>query len=105
MLQGSNRLDRSARFWAAERIIGLRDNDDVGDGGRGGGANRTGAVRHRRDVVEGVPHDHALMFQSQEGLEALFGGGGGSVPSSADEDSDEERGNRNLPRGEQSVNF
>jgi pimeloyl-ACP methyl ester carboxylesterase len=51
--QGSNRLQRNAHYMESLRRIGIWEN-------------------HRQRVVDGVGHDHALMFQSTEGLEALF---------------------------------
>jgi len=32
---------------------------------------------HRRFVVDDVGHDHALLFESARGIEAMFGGGTG----------------------------
>jgi hypothetical protein len=58
-IQGKNRRVRSERFYESLKII---------YGGR---------QVHRRLVVRGVHHDHALMFQSLEGREAMFGGGVG----------------------------
>lgn len=54
-LQGHFRRVRSERFYKSLKEI-------------------YGHQIHRRLVVMGVHHDHALMFQSPEGYEALFGG-------------------------------
>jgi pimeloyl-ACP methyl ester carboxylesterase len=53
-LQGSNRIERNERYMSSLRMIGIWKN-------------------HARRVVEGVGHDHSLMFQSQIGLESVFG--------------------------------
>jgi pimeloyl-ACP methyl ester carboxylesterase len=55
MLQGANRWERSARYYASLRLLGVWRH-------------------HHRQVVKGVGHDHSLMFQSPGGLQALFGG-------------------------------
>jgi pimeloyl-ACP methyl ester carboxylesterase len=60
-VQGKNRLMRGERFYESLRIV---------YGGR---------RVHRRLVVRGVHHDHALMFQSPEGREAMFGDGAAGV--------------------------
>jgi pimeloyl-ACP methyl ester carboxylesterase len=52
-LQGSNRLERNVRYIASLRRLGIWK-------------------EHSRRVVQNVGHDHSLMFQSPEGLEALF---------------------------------
>jgi pimeloyl-ACP methyl ester carboxylesterase len=52
-IQGSNRLERNGRYLASLRRLGIWKG-------------------HTRRVVQGVGHDHALVFQSLEGLEALF---------------------------------
>lgn len=52
-LQGAFRRERSEYYMASLQII-------------------FGRPVHRRMVVPGVPHDHALMFQSVEGMHALF---------------------------------
>ncbi|CAB9528001.1 expressed unknown protein [Seminavis robusta] len=58
VIQGNTRRERSRRFmmslWEAY-------------------PKEMKAQLHTRLVVPGVPHDHALMFQSAEGQEALFG--------------------------------
>uniref|UniRef100_A0A7S4QRC4 Uncharacterized protein n=1 Tax=Ditylum brightwellii TaxID=49249 RepID=A0A7S4QRC4_9STRA len=56
--QGRSRLERSANFYAALNILS---------------GERGESVRHVRLVVDGVGHDHTLMFQSDLGLEAIFG--------------------------------
>jgi hypothetical protein len=48
-LQGSNRFERNARHTSSLRLSGIFQN-------------------HARRVMEGVGHDHSLMFQSQIGL-------------------------------------
>lgn len=53
-LQGSNRFERSARYVSSLRRLGFWKG-------------------HVRRVVQDVGHDHALMFQSPEGLEGVFG--------------------------------
>ena len=52
-LQGTNRLERSNRYMLHLREEGIGDN-------------------HVHFMVNNVGHDHALMFQSKEGLDALF---------------------------------
>lgn len=54
LLQGAFRRERSANFFAS--LSQIYDK-----------------LIHHRLVVQGVPHDHALMFQSPEGQLALFG--------------------------------
>lgn len=53
-LQGSNRFERNARYISSLRVLGIWEN-------------------HARRLIEGVGHDHSLMFQSQIGLESVFG--------------------------------
>ncbi len=53
-VQGGDRLVRSARYMSSLRIAGF---------------GRT----HARRIVTGVGHDHAMMFQSSTGLDAIFG--------------------------------
>ena len=53
--QGSNRFERQQRFMASLRLVNIW------------GEN------HIQRLVPGVGHDHSLMFQSEEGLESLFG--------------------------------
>mmetsp|Transcript_9110 Transcript_9110/g.22221 ORF Transcript_9110/g.22221 Transcript_9110/m.22221 type:complete len:185 (-) Transcript_9110:179-733(-) len=81
--QGPSRRERSERFFEALRVRGTEEVE------RGGGRSGCGGavivedgdgdneeeeeVRvHRRFVVEDVGHDHALMFQSAEGLAGMF---------------------------------
>ena len=52
--QGGNRLERSAHYMLSLRRLGFGNS-------------------HRRLLVPGVGHDHAMMFQSSHGIEALFG--------------------------------
>eukprot|EP00555_Chaetoceros_dichaeta_P008843 CAMPEP_0198275078 /NCGR_PEP_ID=MMETSP1447-20131203/63065_1 /TAXON_ID=420782 /ORGANISM="Chaetoceros dichaeta, Strain CCMP1751" /LENGTH=365 /DNA_ID=CAMNT_0043969665 /DNA_START=330 /DNA_END=1427 /DNA_ORIENTATION=- len=52
-MQGSNRLERSEHYITSLRRLGIWG-------------------EHIRRVVHDVGHDHSLMFQSAEGLEALF---------------------------------
>ena len=54
-LQGSNRLERAARYMAMLRLVGI------------------GPENHVRYIVNGVGHDHTLMFQSEVGIAAVFG--------------------------------
>lgn len=56
-LQGSNRLERSARYMASLGELGFSKH------------------RQRRVVVPHVGHDHSLMFQSQKAIEVLYGTG------------------------------
>jgi hypothetical protein len=53
-LQGHNRFERNARYTSSLRLSGIFQN-------------------HARRVTDGVGHDHSLMFQSQIGLESVFG--------------------------------
>jgi hypothetical protein len=55
-LQGTNRFERNARFLASLDHLGF------------------GRNHHRRVVVPGVGHDHSLMFQSPEGIQAIYYG-------------------------------
>jgi hypothetical protein len=54
-LQGSNRFERNSRYIASLRRLGIWEG-------------------HERIVVPGVGHDHAMMFQSKEGIEAIYYG-------------------------------
>lgn len=55
-LQGSMRLERQFNYYESlETIVGIKT--------------------HSRITVEGVGHDHSLMFTQPEGLEAIFGSG------------------------------
>lgn len=53
-LQGANRLERSTRYITSLRLNGFGDT-------------------HTRRIVPSVGHDHAMIFQSRTGIEALFG--------------------------------
>ncbi len=53
-LQGENRLERSARYMSSLRREGF-------------------GYTHSRHIVPNVGHDHAMMFQSRTGMEAIFG--------------------------------
>jgi hypothetical protein len=55
-MQGENRRKRSEHFFQSLSTI----------------YNGTTPVTHRRSVVNGVHHDHCLMFQSPEGRAAFF---------------------------------
>ena len=54
-LQGSNRFERAERYMAMLRMVGI------------------GPENHNRYIVDGVGHDHTLMFQSTVGINAIFG--------------------------------
>jgi hypothetical protein len=54
-MQGSNRFERNLRYIASLRKLGIWKG-------------------HSRILVPGVGHDHTMMFQSEEGLAALFYG-------------------------------
>ena len=54
MLEGGNRWERHQNYVASLQWIHH-------------------AGRHQSVVVQGVGHDHSLMFQSQQGIEAMFG--------------------------------
>ncbi|KAL7435311.1 hypothetical protein ACHAXM_004593 [Skeletonema potamos] len=64
--QGPSRRERSERFFASLQVRG-RELDFCGR--VGGGATQV----HARIVVENVGHDHGLIFQSPEGIRAIFG--------------------------------
>jgi pimeloyl-ACP methyl ester carboxylesterase len=57
LMQGSNRWERNLHYVSSLRLVG---------------------VPHQRLVILGVGHDHSLMFNSENGLYAMFG----NVPSS-----------------------
>ena len=65
VFQGTNRFERSERFFMALEFI-------------------FGKPVHERHVVPESPHDHMLMFQSYQGRKAVFGEGtnGLLLPSS-----------------------
>jgi hypothetical protein len=63
--QGPSRRERSERFFASLQARG-RELEFCGR--IGGGATQV----HARVVVENVGHDHGLMFQSPEGIRAMF---------------------------------
>ncbi|VEU34719.1 unnamed protein product [Pseudo-nitzschia multistriata] len=89
-LQGRNRYERNARYMASLRLGSgfrrQRATDHTRDGGfaRAGSSSsarwtsrRTNASdlishHHRRAVVPNVGHDHAMMFQSEQGIEAIY---------------------------------
>lgn len=52
--QGRTRLERSAQYFSSLQRLGFGSS-------------------HRQRLVLGVGHDHAMMFQSPRGIEALFG--------------------------------
>jgi len=58
-LQGKNRFDRSLLY--LHSLVNLSSTEP------GGWKN------HQRHVVEGVGHDHSLMWTSQNGIDAIFG--------------------------------
>ena len=63
--QGPTRRERSERFYAALQELARH--------GACGEEDEDEDLRvHRRLVVRDVPHDHALMFQSEEGREGMF---------------------------------
>jgi len=64
--QGPSRRERSERFFASLQLRGR----EVEFCGRSGG--ETTQV-HDRHVVKNVGHDHGLIFQSPEGVQAMFG--------------------------------
>mmetsp|Transcript_13386 Transcript_13386/g.29067 ORF Transcript_13386/g.29067 Transcript_13386/m.29067 type:complete len:506 (-) Transcript_13386:111-1628(-) len=53
MLQGSNRLERSWNYFHSLKAL-------------------YGRQRHTRTVIDGVGHDHSLMFTSREGIAAIW---------------------------------
>jgi pimeloyl-ACP methyl ester carboxylesterase len=55
-LQGHNRYERNSRFVASLRRLGYWNEN------------------HRRLVVPGVGHDHSMMFESANGIRAIFHG-------------------------------
>jgi len=52
-LEGCNRWERNLRYLSSLRLVG---------------------VSHERMIVPGVGHDHSFMFNSVQGLQAIFGG-------------------------------
>ena len=62
--QGPSRRERSERFFAALQARGK----ELEFCGRVGGGDT-----HVRRIVKDVAHDHALMFASPEGIQAMFG--------------------------------
>lgn len=64
--QGPSRRERSERFFASLQARG-RELDFCG---RVGGEDMQ---VHDRSIVKDVAHDHALMFSSPEGIQAMFG--------------------------------
>ena len=64
LLQGSNRYERSQRYYESlQNIILVQP--------RWTSSNKT-LKNHLHYVVRGVGHDHSLMFQSEVGLHAVF---------------------------------
>lgn len=61
--QGPSRRERSERFFAALQLRG----------GEVEFCRRETKQVHDRHVVKNVGHDHALIFQSPEGIQAIFG--------------------------------
>jgi hypothetical protein len=53
-LQGKNRFERNAHYFASLLRLGY------------------GNGNHRHVIVPDVGHDHSMMFQSQEGIQALY---------------------------------
>lgn len=64
--QGPSRRERSERFFAALQI----QNREIEACGRIDGDSTN---VHKRHVVKNVGHDHGLIFQSPEGIHAMFG--------------------------------
>ncbi|KAK1740080.1 hypothetical protein QTG54_009030 [Skeletonema marinoi] len=64
--QGPSRRERSERFFASLQVRG-RELEFCGR--IGGEATQV----HERHIVKQVAHDHALMFSSPEGIQAMFG--------------------------------
>ncbi|KAG7364900.1 hypothetical protein IV203_038103 [Nitzschia inconspicua] len=56
MWQGSNRYERNSRYVASLRRLGF------------------GGKHHQRLVIPGVGHDHSMMFQSPNGIHAIYYG-------------------------------
>ncbi len=63
--QGPSRRERSERFFAALQLRG----GEVEFCGRDRGETRH---VHGRFIVKNVGHDHGLIFQSPEGIQAMF---------------------------------
>jgi hypothetical protein len=59
-MQGSNRLERNLRYFSSLHQMG---------------------VPHSRMIIPGVGHDHSLMFNSANGLRAIFGDFGETLQS------------------------
>jgi len=64
--QGPSRRERSERFFASLQVRGR----ELEFCGRIGGES---TQVHERHIVKHVAHDHALMFSSPEGIQAMFG--------------------------------
>ena len=66
--QGPSRRERSERFFASLQVRGKEVccNSSAGQ-------EEVVAQVHNRHVVKNVAHDHALIFQSREGMQAIFG--------------------------------
>eukprot|EP00573_Skeletonema_grethae_P001183 CAMPEP_0201691564 /NCGR_PEP_ID=MMETSP0578-20130828/4704_1 /ASSEMBLY_ACC=CAM_ASM_000663 /TAXON_ID=267565 /ORGANISM="Skeletonema grethea, Strain CCMP 1804" /LENGTH=597 /DNA_ID=CAMNT_0048176799 /DNA_START=22 /DNA_END=1815 /DNA_ORIENTATION=+ len=64
--QGPSRRERSERFFEALQT----QKGEVETCGRNGGVSTN---VHERHVVKNVGHDHGLIFQSPEGIHAMFG--------------------------------
>ncbi len=75
-LQGLNRYERNARYWASLELVTASRNrqqsESVED--NGGLLEKAPFFRHNHDrvVVQNSGHDHSMMFQSEEGIAAIY---------------------------------
>ena len=67
-LQGRNRYERHLRYWASLELVAAKHNRET----NAGLEPLRSSHKHRRMVVPNVGHDHSMMFQSQEGIEAIY---------------------------------
>jgi len=71
-LQGNNRYERNARYWASLELVAVSFIDQIAFSE--GGAEKASVLphMHNRVVVPDVGHDHSMMFQSKEGIAAIY---------------------------------
>jgi len=73
-LQGKNRYERNARYWTSLELVTASLNKRGKFVEEDGGIEKASSMRHNhhRSIIQNVGHDHSMMFQSKEGIAAIY---------------------------------
>ena len=71
-LQGNNRYERNTRYWASLELVAVFFADQSASSEAGAEKASFLPHMHNRVVVPDVGHDHSMMFQSKEGIAAIY---------------------------------